>query len=77
MNKILKFRVLNLCIALIYLILLSKFLYWLGHYIFDYDIHLFEFIKIPYANTLSTIVLVGLVIFLESYSETFEESNSR
>ncbi|WP_354680470.1 hypothetical protein MRN59_02890 [Macrococcoides caseolyticum] len=62
-------KFINFCIGLIYLILLSKFIYWLGHYIFDYDLKLFEMINFPYANTLITVTLVGLVIFLEIYEE--------
>lgn len=62
-------KFINFCIGLIYLILLSKFIYWLGHYIFDYDLKLFEMINFPYANTLIMVTLVGLVIFLEIYEE--------
>lgn len=65
-------KFINFCIGLIYLILLSKFIYWLGHYIFDYDLKLFEVINLPYANTFITVSLVGLVIFLEIYGEIIE-----
>ncbi|RAI82122.1 hypothetical protein BFS35_000110 [Macrococcoides goetzii] len=72
MNRKFKLKFINLCIGLIYLILLSKFIYWVGHYIFNYDLKLFEVINFPYANTLITVTLVGLVIFLEIYGEAIE-----
>ncbi|RAK50003.1 hypothetical protein BHX94_00640 [Macrococcoides bohemicum] len=65
-------KFINFCIGLIYIILLSKFIYWLGHYIFDYDLKIFEVIDLLYANTFITVTFVGLVVFLEIYGETKE-----
>lgn len=72
MIKSFELKFINFCIGLIYLILLSKFIYWLGHYIFHYDLKLFDMINLPYANTFITVTLVGLVVFLEIYGETKE-----
>lgn len=75
MIRSIKLKSINFCIGLIYIILLSKFIYWLGHIIFDYDLKLFEMINLPYANTLITVSLVGLVVLLEMYVETIENKN--
>jgi len=73
MNRKLKLKFINFCIGLIYLILFSKFIYWLGHYLFDYDLKLFELANFPYTNTLITVTLVVLVIFLENYVEAIDD----
>lgn len=75
MIRSIKLKSINFCIGLIYIILLSKFIYWLGHIIFDYDLKLFEMINLPYANTLITVSLVGLIVLLEMYVETIENKN--
>lgn len=80
MTRMLGVKVITFFIGIIYLLLLSNLIYWLyflGHYVFHYEVIEFKLFDFPHAHTIITICLVSILVILESFEKKYKkESNT-
>ncbi len=71
-RKTILLKIVKFFIAVLYFLLIARFIYWIGHFFFDYDLSWFNVPDIPYGTMVVNIILIVTVVTLEEIEEHME-----